>query len=463
MIPGPYNNNYQILQTPGYVVILHEMIHDARIIPLDGRPHVGQNVRQWFGDSRGRWEGNTLVVDTTNFTDKANYRGSTEGLHLIERFTRVNADTVKYEFTIDDPTTFTKKWTAAIPMAKTDEQIYEYACHEGNYGMVNLLKGRKGAGEGAGKYGGSGSSFGFLVLCRAGSRSCPFAEGQGAKADSPQFRRHLELCDHHSTRASGAVEGQGRSSRPRKLRRGSSRWLAAIRAGTGTGTGTYNTFFREFGTRTVKTLRTSIITDPPDGRIPALTPAAAAVKQRRLAGLKHPASAQETGLQDRCLAMVTTGPPMLPYSYNSNYQIIQTRDSLVIHVEMIHDTRIIPLNGRPHLPSNIRLWKGDSVGRWEGDTLVVDTTNFNDGGGFYGDAGGNFGWDRNLHLIERFSLLDKNTLLYRFEVDNPTAFTQPWKGELTMTRATGPMYEFACHEGNYALPNMLNGERATEK
>jgi hypothetical protein len=233
--------------------------------------------------------------------------------------------------------------------------------------------------------------------------------------------------------------------------------------GTGTGTGTYNTFFREFGTRTVKTLRTSIITDPPDGRIPALTPAAAEVKRRRLAGIKNPASAQETGLQDRCLAMVTTGPPMLPYSYNSNYQIIQTRDSLVIHVEMIHDTRIIPLDGRPHLPPSIRLWKGDSVGRWEGDTLVVDTTNFNDAGGFYGDAGGTFGWDRNLHLIERFSLIDKDTLLYRFEVDNPTAFTQPWKGELTMTRAPGPLYEFACHEGNYALPNMLNGFRVSER
>ena len=230
-----------------------------------------------------------------------------------------------------------------------------------------------------------------------------------------------------------------------------------------TSTGTYNTFFREFGTRTVKTLRTSIITDPPDGRIPALTPTAAEVKQRRLAGIKNPASAQETGLQDRCLAMVTTGPPMLPYSYNSNYQIIQHRDSLVIHVEMIHDTRIIRLDGRPHLPSGIRLWKGDSIGRWEGDTLVVDTTNFNDGGGFYGDAGGNFGWDRNLHLIERFRLLDKDTLLYQFEVDNPTAFTKPWKGELTMARATGPMYEFACHEGNYALPNMLSGFRASER
>ena len=143
MVPGPYNNNYQILQTPGYVVILHEMIHDARIIPLDGRPHVGKNVRQWFGDSRGRWEGDTLVVDTTNFTDKANFRGSTDSLHLIERFSRLDAGTVKYEFTIDDPKTFTKQWTVAIPMTGTEEQIYEYACHEGNYGMVNLLSGAR--------------------------------------------------------------------------------------------------------------------------------------------------------------------------------------------------------------------------------------------------------------------------------------------------------------------------------
>ena len=234
-------------------------------------------------------------------------------------------------------------------------------------------------------------------------------------------------------------------------------------AAKSTGTGTYNTFFREFGTRTVKTLRTSIITDPPDGRIPALTPAAADVKRRRLEGLKKPASAGELGLQDQCLAFVTAGPPMLPYSYNSNYQIIQSRDAFVVHAEMIHDTRIIHLDGRPHLPPSIRLWKGDSVGRWEGATLVVDTTNFNDGGGFYGDAGGNFGWDRNLHLIERFSLLDADTLLYRFEVDNPTAFTQPWKGELTMTRSPGPIYEYACHEGNYALPNLLSGFRATER
>jgi hypothetical protein len=139
VVPGPYNNNFQLFQTREYVVILNEMIHDARIIPLDGRPHVPANVRQWMGDSRGHWEGKTLVVDTTNFTGKTNFRGSGEGLHLVERFTRMDAGTLLYEFTVDDPSAFTKPWSVALPMTKSDDLIYEYACHEANYGMFNML------------------------------------------------------------------------------------------------------------------------------------------------------------------------------------------------------------------------------------------------------------------------------------------------------------------------------------
>ena len=228
------------------------------------------------------------------------------------------------------------------------------------------------------------------------------------------------------------------------------------------GTGTYNTFYREWGTRVVKTLRTSIITEPADGRIPPLTPAAEAIKRRRVDGIRKGENPEELGLQDQCLTFLTSGPPLLPYSYNSNYQIVQTGTAIMIHAEMIHDARIIHLDGRPHPPASIRTWNGNSIGRWEGNTLVVDTTNFNDGGGFYGDAGGNFGWDRNLHLIERFSLLDRDTLLYQFEIDNPTAFSRPWKGELTMTRTGDRIYEFACHEANYSLENMLRGYRASE-
>jgi len=143
MLPSFYNNNYQIVQAPGYVTILVEMIHDARVIPLDGRPHVSENVRQWMGDSRGHWEGNTLVVDTTNFTDKTRFRGADDKLHLVERFTRVDANTIMYEFTVDDPTAFTRSWTAQVPMSRTQSPVFEYACHEGNYAMAGMLGGAR--------------------------------------------------------------------------------------------------------------------------------------------------------------------------------------------------------------------------------------------------------------------------------------------------------------------------------
>ena len=143
MLPTAYNNNYRIVQAPGYVTINIEMIHDYRIIPLDGRPHLPPNMRQWLGDSRGHWEGNTLVVDTTNFTDKTAFRNSTENLHVVERFTRVDADTLIYEFTVDDPSTFTRSWSGSVPMSKTQGPIYEYACHEGNLGMTGILSGAR--------------------------------------------------------------------------------------------------------------------------------------------------------------------------------------------------------------------------------------------------------------------------------------------------------------------------------
>ena len=141
MLPPSYNDVLQIFQAPGYVAILQEMNNNGvRIIPLDGRPHLPTNIRQFPGDSRGRWEGDTLVVDTTNFTDKTHFRGSSEALHVVERFTRVDADTILYEFTVEDPTSWTKAWSAEIPMMKTEGPLYEYACHEGNYDLSNILR-----------------------------------------------------------------------------------------------------------------------------------------------------------------------------------------------------------------------------------------------------------------------------------------------------------------------------------
>ena len=143
--PSAYNNGFQIVQSPGYVAIFPERLHEARIIPVDGRPHVSSGVRQWIGDSRGRWEGDTLVVEVKNFSEKSQFRGAAENLRVVERYTRVDADTVKVEFTVEDPTTWTRPWTAMLTGKRDPSywQIFEYACHEGNYGMFNILSGAR--------------------------------------------------------------------------------------------------------------------------------------------------------------------------------------------------------------------------------------------------------------------------------------------------------------------------------
>ena len=142
-LPTGYNNNYQIVQTPKLVAILDENIHDVRMIPLDGRPHLPPHLRQWNGDSRGHWEGNTLVVETTNYSAETTLRFpiAPETLRAVERFTRVDSDRIDYQFTIDDPTTYTRPWTAVLPMTKIEGPIYEYACHEGNYALAGVLRG----------------------------------------------------------------------------------------------------------------------------------------------------------------------------------------------------------------------------------------------------------------------------------------------------------------------------------
>ncbi len=143
MLPPPYNDVLQIIQTPGYVLVRRELATAPRLIPTDGRSHLSENIRQWAGDSRGRWEGDTLVVDTTNFTHKTAFQGSSSALHVVERFTRVSADRILYQFTVDDPDTWTRPWSAEIPMIAAKGPLFEYACHEGNYGMPNILSGAR--------------------------------------------------------------------------------------------------------------------------------------------------------------------------------------------------------------------------------------------------------------------------------------------------------------------------------
>jgi len=141
MVPGAYNNNLQILQAPGQVVIINEMVHNARIIPTDGRPHT--TLRQWTGDSRGRWEGDTLVVETINFRRETSLQGSTADTRLVERFRRVDDDTIRYDFTVSDPNSYLRPWSAMMPLLRTEGPLFEYACHEGNYALVDILRGAR--------------------------------------------------------------------------------------------------------------------------------------------------------------------------------------------------------------------------------------------------------------------------------------------------------------------------------
>jgi hypothetical protein len=220
----------------------------------------------------------------------------------------------------------------------------------------------------------------------------------------------------------------------------------------------YNEFWYDRGTRVVGSRRTSLIVDPPDGMVPSLTPEAQKRVQETQAWMQEHATDGPEGrsLPERCILWRTAGPPMLPGPYNNYFQILQTREYVVILSEMIHDARVIPLDGSPHLAGNIRQWTGDSRGHWERDTLVVDSTNFS---GKYSLRGS----DQNLHLVERFTRVSPDTLLYEFTVDDPTAFTKPWTVQIPVTKTKGPIFEYACQEGNYAMVDILAGARAADK
>ena len=229
--------------------------------------------------------------------------------------------------------------------------------------------------------------------------------------------------------------------------------------------GAYNDAFFERGTSIVRSRRTSLVVDPSDGRIPALTPEAQKkVEARQKREAVSPADTPEDRwLTERCILFGAT-VPMLPEPYNNNYRIIQSPGYVTILVEMNHDARVIPLDGRPHVASGVQQWTGDSRGRWEGTTLVVETTNlkFNHQSRF-GVGYLNGLSDERLRVVERFTITDANTLTYRATVEDPSVFVRPWTVELSMARTAGPLFEVACHEGNYGMANILSGHRAEER
>jgi hypothetical protein len=250
----------------------------------------------------------------------------------------------------------------------------------------------------------------------------------------------------------------------RKLPPGEPTFIERISAAAGGRVGGYNGFWLDPGERVAVVdgkPRSSLVIDPPDGRVPALTADARKRMADRLAAGKkfgefdHP---ELRGLAERCLLSFgsNAGPPMLPnYFYNNNYQIVQTKDHVLVMTEMVHDVRIIRIGGE-HAPPSVRQWLGDSIGRWEGDTLVVETTNFHPLQVYRGAS-------EHLKLTERFTRTGPDTIHYRFTVEDPTTFTAPWTAELPFHRFDEMIFEYACHEGNYALMNILSGERAMER
>ena len=219
----------------------------------------------------------------------------------------------------------------------------------------------------------------------------------------------------------------------------------------------YNHFWWDYGTNAVETRRTSLIIDPPDGQVPVLTPdGQRRAETRRQIRQRIPRGPEDLGVSTRCILGFNAGPPMRPSAYNNNVLILQTEDYVVIHTEMVHDTRIVPLDGRPHIPAHIRQWRGDSRGHWDGDTLVVETRNFTDQTSYRGSGPA-------MKLTERFIRVGERSLLYRFTVDDQQTFVRPFTVEVPMRPLDGEIYEYACHDRNYGMFGILSGARFEER
>mgnify|MGYP007027268463 CR=1 FL=1 len=245
-------------------------------------------------------------------------------------------------------------------------------------------------------------------------------------------------------------------------------WEAeARRTEAGGNVGAYNNFWMDRGTKPVETRRTSLIIDPPNGRLPELS----AVGQRRTDARReyqeaHPADSYvNRNSSDRCIVGFNAGPPITPLAYNQNMQLFQTPDHVVIYTEMVHTPRFVPLDGRPTLDDGIGLWSGDSRGRWEGDTLVVETANFGEQRKWIPLATGRPGLvsTANMTLVERFTRVDEDTLDYTFTVTDPDTWASPWTMTMPMRRTDMPLFEYACHEGNYSMEGILSGARADDR
>ncbi len=221
----------------------------------------------------------------------------------------------------------------------------------------------------------------------------------------------------------------------------------------------YNDAWYDRGTKMASSRQTSIVVDPPNGRVPAITTEGQARAQARQAVRRQRGAAdgpEDRSLGERCIIGFNAGPPFQPSAYNNNIQIVQTKDYVMLMTEMVHDARIVPLDGRPHIPSTARLWMGDSRGHWEGDTLVIETTNFSDKNLYRGAT-------PNMKLTEKFSRTSENILTYEFTINDPATWATPWTGRVPLDKLDEHLYEYACHEGNYGMEGILKGGRSDDR
>ncbi len=395
---------FQIFQTPSAIAVAFEWSLDYRLIHTDGTPHP-KDYDAWMGDSRGHWEGDTLVVDVANNNDKTwlDMAGDfhSDALHVIERYRMTDADTIQYEATIEDSKVFTKPWTIRLPLRRRADcdRLFEYVCQaEAEEANGDFTRDPRTW------YPGDGTPIPAMTVPASRASSTPppsVADLRRTPDGKPDFQGFYEPD------AGGANYGLEKR--------------APVRTGfTPPGRG--------------------VIIDPPDGKLPMLPWAV-----QELVDRKRP----ERGYDDPTAHCFPAGVPRSMYVPTS-FEFIQTPDYLVVLHERVA-WRIIPLNGRPHPPGSIRLWQGDSVGHWEGDTLVVDTTNLN-GKTWLNEGSEIISYAE--HVVERFTPLGPNKVGYEATVTDPVVYSRPWTISVSFNREKFDLTEAACHEEDSDLPHL---------
>ncbi len=438
---------FQIFQTPKAVAMAFEWELDFRMIYTDGTKHPGDGSDFWMGDSRGHWDGDTLVVDVSNINDKTWFDMAgdfhSEKLHVVEKYHMTGHDTIEYEATMDDSKVFTKPWTINITLnrRKDRDRLFEYSCE-------SELEEVSGAFTREDRTWYPGSAAAPAVKLEASSYSytapsAPAANIRRTPDGKPDFQGFYESGSRGANqgleRRAGGGRGRGAGGRGGAGGPGAGAGAAPAAAGAPPAAGSAQAAMPARGGRGAAPQ--TLIVDPPGGKLPMQPWAVEEKVSRNLA---------ERGYDDATAHCFPPGVPRSMY-IPEGFEVIQTKDYLFMMFERV-SWRIVPLDGRPHLPDYMRLWQGDSVGHWEGDTLVIDTTNLN--GKTWLDEGGEI-VSYAEHVVERFTPTGPNGFNYEATVADPVVYTAPWT--IAFPVRYEPQFELreaACHEEDHDLPHL---------